>query len=138
MLFRSSAERPIQGSNRTQGGAAFRDILQSAAPGQHAELVETYLMTIAAKVLGLGAASLDPHQPLVNLGLDSLMAIELKNQIEVDFRVRIPMGEFLKGPSVAELVGLLLAQVAGASLSTPIPGPDWQPAAEIEWEVVTI
>lgn len=132
------ADEPVQGSSATGGGSAVRETLQSVAPEQRAELIEAYLRKIAAKVLGLGASSLDPHQPLVNLGLDSLMAIELRNRIEVDLGVRVPMVEFLKGPSVAQLVGLLLDQVAESSVSMLAPRREREPAAETEWEVVTL
>ena len=113
-------------------------ILSNPSRGQRAELVETYLRKMAAKVLGLGTTSLDPHQPLVNLGLDSLMAIELRNRIEVNLGVSVPLVEFLKGPSIAQLVGLLLDQVAESSVSTITPRAEREPAAETEWEVVTI
>jgi hypothetical protein len=48
---------------------------------------------------------LDIDQPLNNLGIDSLMAIELKNRIEGDLGVTVPMVKFLEGPSVRDLAG---------------------------------
>ena len=94
----------------------------------------------------MGAARLETQQPLVNLGLDSLMAIELKNRIEVDLGVRVSMVELLRGPSVDQLIQHLLGQVADAQdstlrravLATPAPVPLNGPAADTEWEVLTM
>ena len=50
-------------------------------------------------MLGLSASKLDVQQPLSNLGLDSLMAVELKNRIAVDLGVNVPMVTFLRDPA---------------------------------------
>ena len=59
----------------------------------------------------LSASRLDVQQPLSNLGLDSLMAVELKNRIAVDFGVNVPMVTFLSGPSVEQAAAQLLHQL---------------------------
>ena len=53
------------------------------------------------------------NQPLSTLGIDSLMAVELKNRIESDLQVAVPLIKVIQGPSVAELAALLLSQLAG-------------------------
>jgi acyl carrier protein len=75
-----------------------------------------------ARVLGLAASKLDPQQPLSNLGLDSLMAVELKNRIAVDLGVKVPVVKFLQGFSVAEAVTQVLDQLTaeGSSPSAPL------------------
>ena len=47
---------------------------------------------------GRPAEVLDPKQPLSDLGLDSLMAVELKNRIEAEFGVSVPVTSISKGP----------------------------------------
>jgi acyl carrier protein len=79
-----------------------------------------------AHVLGLSESQLDITQPLTNLGLDSLMAVELKNRISTDLSINVPMVKFLQGFSVAEAATLLLdqltAQAAGPGPSDSTPG----------------
>jgi acyl carrier protein len=71
--------------------------------------------------LRLPAANLDPEVPLNNLGIDSLMAIELKNRIEVDLGVTVPMVKFLEGPSVRDLAGFLADKLAPAEVMAAPP-----------------
>jgi hypothetical protein len=51
---------------------------------------------------------LDRKQPLVSVGLESLMAMQLKERIDVQLQQNISMTEFLGGDSVAELSRILL------------------------------
>ncbi|MGF6812614.1 acyl transferase domain-containing protein/surfactin synthase thioesterase subunit/acyl carrier protein [Paraburkholderia sp. Clong3] len=53
----------------------------------------------------------DPAQPLRELGLDSLMAITLLNQLDAAVGVRLPAAAMLKGPSLDQLVDELLPKV---------------------------
>jgi hypothetical protein len=53
------------------------------------------------------------------LGMDSLMAVQLKNRIETDLGVLVPIAHFLQSPSVAQLTAQLLEQLA-PMLSTSI------------------
>jgi acyl carrier protein len=83
----------------------------AASGAAKARLVENYVCEQAARVLGLDLDVLDPAQPLAQYGLDSLMAVELKNGIETDLAVVIPMVRFLEGPTsheLAEHIGELL------------------------------
>jgi acyl transferase domain-containing protein/acyl-CoA synthetase (AMP-forming)/AMP-acid ligase II/acyl carrier protein len=76
-------------------------------------IIEGQLREQAARVLRLAASALDIDQPLNNVGIDSLMAIELKNRIEADLGVAVPMVKFLEGPSVRDLAGFVCEQMVG-------------------------
>jgi acyl transferase domain-containing protein/acyl carrier protein len=88
-----------------------RSAIFDAAPAERARLLQSYVSEQVARVLGLSPAQLDIEQPLTNLGLDSLMAVELKNRISVGLGVNVPMVKFLQGFSVAQAATQLLDQL---------------------------
>ena len=98
-----------------------RSALLAAEPAERCRLLESYLTELVNRVLGLSASSLDIHQPLSNLGLDSLMAVEMKNRIAVDLGVNVPMVTFLSGPSVEQAAGQLLQLLTSETSSAVAP-----------------
>jgi len=103
-----------------------RGILLAAEPAARLQLLRSYLSEQVARVLGLSASRLDLEQSLGNLGLDSLMAVELKNRIAVDLGVNVPMVKFLQGPSVTQAATQILDQIAA---ETSVPSTPPAPAA---------
>ncbi|GHO45000.1 beta-ketoacyl reductase [Ktedonospora formicarum] len=92
-----------------------------AVGSERLPLMEQYLSQQVAGVLRVPVERIDLDQPLTTLGLDSLMAIELKNRIEQELQVRIPIVTFLQGPSIRQLATQLLEQLPEA---TPDPAPE--------------
>jgi len=99
-----------------------RDALLAAEPAERRALLQSYLSEQVARVLGLSPSKLDVQQPLSHLGLDSLMAVELKNRIAVDLKVNVPVVKFLQGFSVDQAVTQVLDQLAAgvANPTTPL------------------
>jgi len=106
-----------------------RDALLAAEPAERRPLLQSYLSEQVARVLGLSPSKLDLQQPLSNLGLDSLMAVELKNRIAVDLKVNVPVVKFLQGFSVDQAVTQVLDQLAAdaANPMTPLAPAVAQP-----------
>lgn len=86
--------------------------VSSPTPVSHTQLdmepsnrhhLESYFRQQLAKVLKFPASELNLQQPFHTLGIDSLMAIELKYRIENDLGVTIKMAEFLQCSNIAEL-----------------------------------
>jgi polyketide synthase 12/myxalamid-type polyketide synthase MxaB/epothilone polyketide synthase D len=99
-----------RGSPKEKGGA-MREALLAAPPEERRQLLESHLRAQVARVVGMSASKLDVQQPLNRLGIDSLMAVELKNRIELDLGTTIPVAKLLQGPSVALLTDELLASL---------------------------
>jgi hypothetical protein len=55
------------------------------------------------------------------------MAIELKNRIELDLKVRIPIVTFLQGPSIAQFAGQVLEQIVATA--APVPAASEAPVS---------
>ena len=74
-------------------------------------------------------ASLDARQPLRELGLDSLMAVEIRNRIDASLGVALSLVSILEGPSVESLSATVLARLAETPLLSPLaPAGPTEPA----------
>lgn len=88
-----------------------RDVLSGLDESERRERVNTCLVNHVAEVLGVPAGKIETDKPLNAMGLDSLMAIELKNNVESGLRVNVPIATLLKGPTIDMLASDLLAQI---------------------------
>jgi polyketide synthase 12/epothilone polyketide synthase D len=87
------------------------DAIRAAAPEERRALLDTLIRDKVARVLGTSADQLDRDKPLLNLGIDSLMAVELRNWVEQELRVTLPIMELMRSPSLTRLADELLAQL---------------------------
>lgn len=92
-------------------------LLRIDDPAQHTQLIEHYFCTQVARALGVPAARLDGQRSLQALGLDSLMALELKKRVEADLGLALPVRAFLAGDGIAHL-----ARLAQKRLAQGLPG----------------
>ncbi len=82
---------------------AFRDSLMAADQPNRIKLLTGYFADQLGGIMGLDPDQVDPQQSLGSMGLDSLMAIELKNTIEARIGVVLSMARFMEGPSIHQL-----------------------------------
>jgi hypothetical protein len=66
-------------------------------------------------LLGVVAERIDADKPLLKLGLDSLMAVEVRNWIETELRLNLPIVEVMRSPGLSHLIDLLLSRLPGAA-----------------------
>ncbi len=92
-----------------------RGTILAAKPQERLSLIETFMHHEAAKVLRILPSKLDIHLPLNQSGLDSLMAIELKNNIETALGIVVPLVKFIEGNSTAQLAIEILEQLMATS-----------------------
>jgi myxalamid-type polyketide synthase MxaB len=65
--------------------------------------VREYIRAELARIMGIEPSSLEVDQPLSTFGLDSLLALELKNNLEGRLDFTLPMAKLMEGPSIASL-----------------------------------
>ncbi len=109
----------LQSPGSVTQGVAAEDIL-AAAPEVSRPHVMDAVREHLARVLALPPARIPPESRLNHLGLDSIMAIELKSAVEKALRVELPMAALLQGPSLSELAEVLAGLVSDAG-ETAIP-----------------
>lgn len=95
-----------------KGGGISRALLLAAPPERRLRLVEDFLTAQIAAVFGTEENALDRDRSVTQLGLDSLMAIELLNRIEGELDIHFPVGSLLSGPSIRDLAAPVLEKLA--------------------------
>jgi acyl-CoA synthetase (AMP-forming)/AMP-acid ligase II/aryl carrier-like protein len=90
----------------------LRATLRGAAAEQRQQILETYLHQQLATALQVAPARLDRQQPLLRFGLDSLTATRLRNRVERDLGLTVPLVTLLEGASITQLSRQLLDQFA--------------------------
>ncbi|RKP45285.1 type I polyketide synthase [Trinickia fusca] len=114
--------RAKTGSRATAQQGALRKRLGSAAPDARAALLTDALRSLVANVVGLASAeTVDVSAPLRTLGIDSLMAVELKNKVEQALACALNPTLLIDHPSIAALVAHLIDTIASdAPASAPL------------------
>ena len=105
------------------GGGLALEQLHAAAPEERHGLLQTFLVHQIARVLRCSPAKVDVHQPLTKLGIDSLMAVELKNRVEASLTIKMPVVALLKGPTLATLAEAAIAWGIIAHAGRPMTAP---------------
>ncbi len=96
----------------SSGENEFLAYLKSIAPGpRQTEALLTHMGAELSQILGMTGSNLDINTSLAYLGMDSLMAVELKNRVESSLDVVIPVATLLRGPTLKELVDELIPQI---------------------------
>lgn len=84
--------------------------------------LEEKILKIVADSMRLPAEKIDPEEPIRNLGLDSLMSVELATLLQRRLGLPVPPMELMAGPSVQQLAERLGARFAEGSEPAPAAG----------------
>jgi acyl carrier protein len=99
-----------------EASGSVRAELASIAPEERIEAVILMLCEQLAAVLGVPAESVDRDAPLTDLGLDSLMAAELRTRVNVALDIQISAMELNRGGGVASLAARLADQLVAPAM----------------------
>ena len=106
-----------------QPTADWRNRLENLPPQQRLSFLTTALQQEVAQVLGRAASQLpDPQLGFFDLGLDSLMAVELKNRLEGQLGTTVSSTAIFEHPTIAALAQHLAAVVLPEPLLPPSRG----------------
>src|SRR5712671_2783636 len=97
------------------GDDSLIERLAELDPEEALALLKAVVAEEAAGILRLPAAGIDPLRPLSELGMDSLMAVELRLALESRLRIDLPLMSLAEGTSVASIA----KRLAGALSARP-------------------
>jgi polyketide synthase 12/myxalamid-type polyketide synthase MxaB len=124
-------ERQAIPRQQTAADVSMLERMRAASPGHRRSLLVQHIRSCATRILGGGNASdIDLKRPLSEMGLDSLMAVELRNLLGSSLENRLPATVLFDYPSVDRLAGYLLGilfpaadSAAQEDGSSPMPSP---------------
>nr|APD72049.1 type I polyketide synthase 1 [Streptomyces sp.] len=96
-----------QAADEGAGGAVL-DALRRTPGADRPGALAAHLHSVAALVLKLDPAEFSDEENLSNLGIDSLLAVEVKYRIEATLRADISVLDLLQGVSVLDLTARIL------------------------------
>jgi amino acid adenylation domain-containing protein len=102
--------------------ALTREELLAIEPFERQQRLVNYLHSSVCLVLKVPTSQINLQQPLSQLGLDSLMVIELKHKLETDLGVVVSVVDFLQRKSLTQLAQQVLQELnnCSAHVSTPV------------------
>ncbi|MBZ0276555.1 MAG: SDR family NAD(P)-dependent oxidoreductase, partial [Anaerolineae bacterium] len=103
--------------------------LAETPPSRHYNVLSGFIRDQAVQVLGLEPGqAIDPLLPLNQLGLDSLMAVELRNALALNTGLTLPATLLFDYPTIDALVQYLMGRIeppkAEETAATPEPLPE--------------
>ena len=94
---------------QSESAVDLRDLTTRLGPDQARRAVADILVEEIARILRLPREEVSRTKPLAEIGLDSLMGVELMLSLETRFAMDAPLGSSAGGFNVAELAGHLLS-----------------------------
>ncbi len=95
-----------------QQETSFRKVLKETAPEEQRELLLHFVQGEVIKVLGLNASEIpNLRQGLSDIGMDSLMAVELSNRLQKALEHALPSTLTFEYPTIEALTNYLASDI---------------------------
>jgi thioesterase domain-containing protein/short-subunit dehydrogenase/acyl carrier protein len=101
------------GPGASDTGSQLAEAIRSSSPEKWQDLAQQYLREQIARVLCARADEIDVKTPLGELGLDSIMGIELVGNLEQDLRLSFSINQLSQTATIATLSAQLVRQIVG-------------------------
>jgi len=120
--IKAQAKSPVKSSQKRRKSAILQE-LDKASDRKKKDLLLNYLQTQLAKVLGFSSLDcLDIYEEFNQFGMDSLMAVEFKNIIQVDLAISLDTHLIFDYPTIDSLTNYLFKEVVTSISELPKEG----------------
>ena len=115
-------------------------LLQETPPAERRAVLQGFVQQQLAKVMGVAdPGQIDPGEPLFNMGLDSLMALELMVLLEKNLGITLTEALVFEHPTIEDLVRYFLSvlfedQAFSDAVANPAPTSLIREVTEPDWE----
>ncbi|MCB9450592.1 MAG: SDR family NAD(P)-dependent oxidoreductase [Anaerolineaceae bacterium] len=127
----SSQRQPARTAQSAAKASDLRERLAAASADKHRDILVEHVRLAAAHVLRIAdAETIDIQQGLFDMGMDSLMSVELKSRLETDVEQSLPSTLTFNYPTVEELAEYLEQKLRPSELVTGTAEPTVEAAPE--------
>ena len=114
-----AAERPLHTGKELKASGVEPNDLATEDASERMHATQSSIAKMVAVLLKISFSKVDVNDPLNAMGIDSLMAVELKTAIEEDLGFEIPVEALFMGASIVDLAAHILWQgTSGKGLET--------------------
>ncbi|MGB8168186.1 MAG: SDR family NAD(P)-dependent oxidoreductase [Chthoniobacteraceae bacterium] len=122
-FFRSMQENPLLErifatvESQESGGAKsdWRNRIEAAAPDEKEAVIAQAVREVVGSVLRVKPDTLRDDQPLTDLGLDSLMGVEIENSLEAAVGVALPPASLMRARTIGQIATVIAAHMGGTT-----------------------
>lgn len=107
----AGAAKPEKPTDSTLEKILPGELRRISDPAEQRRILTNKLQAEAARVLRLPVSKMDVNRSLNQYGMDSLMALELKNRMQAAWGMAVPLATILSGPPVTKLVAFLMEKL---------------------------
>lgn len=97
------------------GEVDLKALLADCSPEEARDKVTGLLVEEVARIMKLAVERVEPHRPLAELGMDSLMAVELRLAVEQRFGISIPLLALSEGATLTAMAGRIVRGLGSES-----------------------
>ena len=91
----------------------LKALLAECSPDEAREKITGMLVEEVARIMKLAVDRIEPQRPLAELGMDSLMAVELRLAVEQRFGISIPLLALSEGATLTAMASRIVRSLGG-------------------------
>jgi len=95
--------------------------IESAAPKDRQAIITEAVRDVIGSVLRVKPESLRDDQPLTDLGLDSLMGVEIENSLEATIGVALPPTSLMRARTIGQIASVIAGYMGGKTATQTEP-----------------
>ena len=111
----SVLNRGLKNRGPTESDVDWRTLIAGKSPDEVVAIVKPMILQEVATILAIGVDRIDPARSLHDLGLDSLMAVELALGLERRFGIHLPTMMLNESPTVDKVTQRIVDQLLGGA-----------------------
>jgi NADPH:quinone reductase-like Zn-dependent oxidoreductase/acyl carrier protein len=109
----------LEDEQSSGGTSDWRSRIEAAAPDEKQAVICQAVRDAVGSVLRVKPDSLRDDQPLTDLGLDSLMGVEIESALEAAIGVALPPTSLMRARTIGQIGALIAGHLGGAVTASP-------------------